>query len=245
MATGPVGSQTLPVPAGANLSYLTDPTIDALLAYLKHWLNFSLNAKLANLSSKPSCAVPDCNVFPFDPSGTWVRQDTPALYAWETRSTHRNWSLVYDAVEREIQVLYIFAELVLPCGFEPWSGIFGAVGRTLEKAAARRRHPTFAYKAAPAGQALGLTMNWVNWAFVRGEPALLGALPGGSTRVGGANTEQQEQRVFAGYRATFTVTERVGDDTDVGEPLTVGEFDIETGDDTSSTVDFMTRIVES
>jgi hypothetical protein len=242
--TGVVGSLSLPVDAGANLSSFEDPTLLGLLAYLRHWLRASLNSKLGNLSSRANDACPECNVFPFDPSGTWVRQAHPALYAWETRATRKPWTLVHDALEREIRVLYIFDDLVLPAGVEPWHGVVGAVGRVFAKAYARKRHPTFAYGDDAAGTALGISLNWVDWNYRSGEPVMLSAIPGGSTRIGGSGSEAQEQRVFFGYQANFTVTERVDDDADVGEPLTVGTFDIETGDDTSSTVDFMTRIVE-
>lgn len=247
MPTGPVGSQTIPVPAGPNGSPLYDPSLDGLLAYAAHWLNVSLDPKLGNLGTsankRPTCAVPADSRFPVNPLKTYVRKAKPALYAWESAARGRQFTLVHDVLDRDITMLYVFAEIAVPCGDLPWSGLPDAISRIFTKAASRRRHPTFKYPGAPIGHALGLTMNWLNWAFLGGEGQLLEALPGSAGGAAGATSDTHEQRVVMAYLARWTLTELVEPDTDGRRANERGVFDIEAGETAPLTEQLMTRTV--
>lgn len=208
--TTTVGSLTVPVPAGAALSEVADPTLLLLLDYLGHHLKAALDAKLAVLTPTSADACPTANRFPWDPETTWVRQGLPALFAWEASARRRPFTMVWDHIVRDIEVLYIFAELHKPNGIRARHGLMSAVGKVMAMAAERDRHATFSYGGSAAGASVSRLGNWDAWVFERGEAVWLDAVPGGSSVAGGSGSERAEQRAYLGYTATFSITERVG-----------------------------------
>lgn len=244
--TSSVGSMTLPVPAGSSLSSLEDVTLLGLLDYLGFWLKLNLDPKLANLTPTSIDACPVANRFPFDPEGTYVRNDFPALYAWPVKSTRQDWTLLYEVLVREIKVMYLFEELVKPDGMEARHGLYAAVDKTFMKAAERGRHAEYRYNDDWGfGDQLARQMNWRTWEYLGADYGFLSPIPGGSTAQGGSGTERQTQSGYPAVMASFRVFERVDQDdflrADLGTDLTMT---ISTGDSTEDVTEFMQRFVE-
>lgn len=243
--TSAVGSLTLPVETGGALSEFEDPTLLGLLSFLGFYLKDSLDDKLAELTPTSADACPEANRHPFDPESTYVRLGLPALYAWPLNSKRVQQTMTYEALEREIKVMYIFEELVKPIGMRARHGLLGAVDRIFAKASERGRHEDYAYGADALGTPIARSLNWVSWEFVGAEQGFASAIPGSSSRAASGSVDSQVQRGYPSLVATFKVVERIEPQTlvDPEERLGDSTLVIETGDEPEDTFEFLERIL--
>lgn len=147
---------------------LGDPTVDGLLAYFSFWLQYDLNAKLANMQGTSSDACPTTNRFGWDPtapSATFIRgrQDSnaspfPALYLWLDKGKAKPYTTIYDLRDRTGGIMWIFDELILPGALVDRYGLRAAVEATLFRAASLARHPGFALNGGPLGQPVDVAL---------------------------------------------------------------------------------------
>jgi hypothetical protein len=233
-----VGSLEMPVPQGAALETFSDPTLEVLLAFLGKWLKSELDSKLSQLTPTSADACPVANRYPYNPEDTFVRNPSPALYAWEESSKVEPWTLRWDVMVRRIRVMYVFEELVKPFGFMARHGLMSAVAKTFAKASERRRKSDFQHEDDPLGWPISLSLNLLDWKMTEGQQGFLQAIPSGG------DLDRQVRRGYPAYQAIFEVTERI-DQRTISELLADGVISIETGDHTGSTIEFMERIAEA
>lgn len=243
-----LGGLTLPIPAGTLNSDLDDPAISALADYLRFWLRSELNTKLANMQGTSTDACPSANVFKFDPSTYWVRNPVPALYVWwEGKSATEQFSMLYDWRKRDVQVMWIYDELVAPNGLSPRHGLLAAVDAVFHKAADRWHHPSYALGSGPSNQMLPFQIAFpglVEIKYLGGTPGMVSTVPQTDARSGGE--EGHVVRGFPALRAKFSIQERIEQDTP-GDNDGLGDITINMrGNDGSSNeyLDIMTRYVE-
>ena len=255
-----VGPQALPVAAGAANESLDDTTLDGLLAYLRHWLKASLDAKLAQqggpeTSAAITDACPEDHVFAWNHRGTFVRKDEagtkplPGLWAWEEsqESTSEYATLLYEVVRREIRVHYIFPEVMLPKGYNARDGLMPTVARVFAKAAERGKHSTFGYAGADEGTPIWESCGWRHWEYVGGrfEPAAM--LPGNTRSAASARAEGAEKRFYPSFLATFRIWERIGlQEPTAADAIADGSLVIQiANDDDETALALMERVLES
>ncbi len=212
-----VGPLTLPLPAGVAQSPIVDPTVAGLAAYLAHWLNAELNAKLANLVGTSAEAVPAGNIFLWDPARYFVRgrQDgdpspLPALYVWrQGRSRAQDYSTCHKMREQTIGVSWIFEELVLPGSMEDRYGLTGAADAVFLKAADWRLHPTYSHGGGPVGQPIATSLSLSGWGarYDGAESVMTSPIPAVS-EARGAGSDGAVLRAFPTLSGTWTVWER-------------------------------------
>lgn len=219
--TSAVGALTLPLEAGDPNTAIADPVVAGIADYLRHWIRWDLNTKLANLAGTSSDAVPAANVFlwnPLQPAPTFARPRAladandspfPALYVWGGRSRMRRDTIVYDTEEREIGVLWLFDELTLPGALEDRYGLRNAVCKSIERAVSLRYHPTYSYQGGAAGVpiAVSLHLDGHGIQILSCEPGMLSPIP---ATVGRAqDADQPTLRAFPSVMAVLKVEERV------------------------------------
>jgi hypothetical protein len=218
-ASSNVGPLTLPLAPGAPDSAVDDPTVSGLADYLRFCIRFDLNAKLANLSGTSADAVPAGNVFlwnPLQPGALFTRgrgdgaaNPFPALYVWGGRGRMSEQTLVYDAEERDIGLVWLFDELLLPGALVDRSGLRNAVIKSIERAISRRAHPAYSYQGGPTGVPIAVSLG------LSGRGILLTACDQGMlspvpSTIGAAQaSDQPAVRAFPAVMATLQVCERV------------------------------------
>lgn len=221
--TTTVGPLTLPIAAGAVGSSLDDHVVLCALDYLAHWLNQYLNAKLAQQTGTSFEAVPSGNKFPWDPSTYFVLGDNdgdtnpfPALYAWwEGRSqvVPERTSLLYDARARDIQIAYVFDELVAPGGLRSRNGLLNAVDATFHRALDRMAHPTFGYNGDPVGTPIWRSLSLAELRYLGSTQGRFEQQVPTSNPAPGGPGEGSVVRGFPMLRASLRVVETVNLDT--------------------------------
>src|SRR5580698_5849078 len=168
--TSAVGPLQLPIPVGAAQSPVDDPVTTGLLAWFGFWLQFDLNAKLANLVGTSADACPVTNRFGWDPinpkpSFVWADQTqadqtivVPALYCWLDKGKTKPYSTVTDQLERRGGLLWIYDQLTLPGALVDRYGLRAAVEASLSRAASLGRHPAFGLYGGPPGQPIEVAL---------------------------------------------------------------------------------------
>lgn len=261
-----VGPLLLPIEsAGAN-SPILDPTIAGLLAYFRHWIRESLNAKLAEIqgpddSTTVEDACPLGNTFPWNHNSSFMRKHVcaddpstprvplPGMWMWSEgeESTKEGATLWYEARVRNMKLHWIFPEVQIPNGFMARSGLAGAVGAAIHKACETWRHPTFTPAGAAAGASILTTLNLLGIEFQRGAEGRMSQAP--SNLVGGnkgtSGGEGAVQRFFPTYEASIRVWERVGlwESDPVADALGDSALAINHGDSVADTDEVLQRIL--
>lgn len=206
-----VGGFVLPIPAGALNDPLVDPVLLGLGDFLRFMLKDGLDAKLARIQGTSPDALPAGNLFPYDPSTYFVRNQTPALYVWwPGRAVRVPWRLTYDVRVRRIAALYVFDEIVAPGGLETRHGLTAAVDAVFARAAELGGHPAYGYEGAPPGTALYTSLGIEGWTYEGGEPGYLTAIPSASAHEGLSATDGAVQRGYPSLRCEFAVYEKIG-----------------------------------
>jgi hypothetical protein len=254
-----VGAVQFPVPEGAQDSALRDPVCEVLLAYLAHWLNYGLDAKLGNM--RPTnvagglSVVPRGARFDYDPGTTFVRNPLPALYCWYGRETRKQWTMVKWLRVATYHVRWYFAPLTVPKGRGLRSGLQSNVARLLHRAADELRHDTFptvddvlpvtlpvcgSIEAALCAQSIKLenVTHGVTWEspgeeLSRGDEQIQSNL--------GMGTDGAVQRGFPTVHSVWTVSEFVeGNQADEGDETPDGLLEIEASEN-GPAIPFMDR----
>lgn len=237
-----VGGTALPVSAGNPNSRIEDVVIDGLLAYLAHWIKWSLDAKLANLRGPDIITIDDAcpaaNRFALDPRAWWphplIATGKPGLWLWQRSSKRQPYSTVYAFRERTLSLLYAFPETLIPRGAPPREGLLNAVDASIFRACERGAHPTFAYGGKPAGTCFVHTVappgnfRWQYTEALIGFEAV-GPTTGSGSGAGFAGAPEMgyEQYGFATLRGAIVTQEKILNDTledpaDVNTGLTIG-----------------------
>lgn len=249
-----VGAQSVPLEAGSLADATTDPTIELLLAYCRHWLRYALNDRLAVQTPTAADAVPEDRVFAWDPQGTWMRTEiaAPSLYIWQEGKSA--WSptssMVRSFLNRTLWLLWVFDEVQLPNGFAARRGLINAADAALHRAFYEMYHPTFAYGTHVAGRSLRALLTGdpadFNAEYLGGEAGFLSPIPGGSGRVGDS-ADGRIQRGFIALRGSIGVIERVGTATlETSDELADTQLLIRANaedKDPASLMDFMERSI--
>ncbi len=213
-----VGPFVLPVPAGAALSAVDDPTLSGLGAYLAFWLNFDLNPKLASLQTGRSAdgsavttAVPTGNIFPWDPlkplplfirgKQDGAAYNLPALYVSSVADKRKSWSQLHGMRERQVKVCWIFAEATLPGWQVDRYGLRACACATLFRAVEQRYHPGYNARETIAVQ---LSLAGEGIVYQGAEQVMLSVRP--TTKAGQA--EQPVVRAYPAVIASYLVYER-------------------------------------
>ena len=210
--TSAVGATTLPVPAGASLSAISDPIVDALIDFLGFVIKDALDAKLAVLTPTSANACPATNRYTYDPRAYWVRNPTPALYVWWSgRSKVVEHSTVYDRRERDIGLFYVFDELVGPDGQAPRAGLMAAVDAAITRASSLRYHPSYGYNGWPNGTPLhasiGADVGFLGWQYKGGQVGAMVPVPSDARQ---QTVDGAVVRFYPALQGTITVSEKIG-----------------------------------
>lgn len=243
--TSITGGQSFPLAAGAAGSALSDPVALGLIDYFAHWLNVSLNTKLAAMVGQPAVAVPAGadNRFSYNPEGFWVRNQAPAMYVWWKNTTMRPWSTVKDQSVSTYGFFYVFTRQEAPGGSEHVAGLLATVRRVLQTANDRGRHPTY---GTPAGTPLFLLLGVAGWSFTRLTAGAMSPIPQTSSNVGGAG-EGGVVDYYPAIEGDIEVLEVVGQPIPrVPEDVLVDStFSIRTNEsgDTTDVVEILDRVL--
>jgi hypothetical protein len=243
-----VGGLGLPLAPGPAMGTIDDPVVLGLLSFGAFMIRWAVNERIKQIPGPVPDKVildacPEANCFPFNPETTHVREDKPALFAWwEGKSQVSQWTTVYDVRRRDIKLLYLFAETVLPGGADVRHGLSGVVDAVFTRIGRDSSHPGYGFSGAPLGTPLILSLGLMQLQYSGGQQGMISEVPGNATigeqgRGGGAI-----QRGYPFLAGTFTVWERVSGSTpqDPGDvaldfPVTLGTN--ESGD-LDDTVDF-------
>ena len=135
MASGStIGGNTFPLAAGAADGVLRPAVADALLDFLAYYLNWALNARLAQMTPRDAEAVPTLNRFAYDPAELWPQNPVPALYVWWKGSGKNHHSTLREKIEASYGFMYVAEEIKVPGGVEPLDGL----GEIVDHPAAQR-----------------------------------------------------------------------------------------------------------
>lgn len=179
MASGTTfGGQTFPLAAGATDGVLRPAVADALLDFLAYYLNWALNARLAQMDPRNAEAVPTLNRFAYDPAELWPQNPVPALYVWWKGSGKAGHSTLRERVEASYGFQYIAEQIKVPGGVEPLDGFGEIVDQVLRYAADQGYHPSYGYNGAPPGEMLNLSLGFQGWEIAESQPGRLRPVPG-------------------------------------------------------------------
>lgn len=258
-----IGLLTLPIANSGTNTAIEDPTLLGLLDFCGFLIKDALDAKLTEQGGPvTSAAITDaCPVayrFPWDPGDNFMRPHNvggsmvvplPGLWAWEESAS---WSkegstLMADAIEREIHILYVFPQLSTPDGIQARHGLMSAIGKSFARAASRGLHRDYAYGDDPPGTPIWRSLNLTDFQFVKGAAGRLAQTPTAASQQGGrGGAEGYVHRFFPSYKATFSVVEAitpllVSDDN----TQTDGTLTLAVDDGTSDPLDVLERTIIS
>lgn len=184
---GYVGPLEIPVPQNGQYTSFTDPTIQGLLEYFAHWIRYGLGGKYTDVNNNIADAMPEDNLFPFDPTENWVRKSTPAVYLWWVGESQRiEYSIAKKVRKRRFRLFYVATEVVMPGGGKAYSGMPGAVDAILHKASAHGYHSTFGYNGDPVGTPISQSLDLVGWQYDGGKQDFSQRIPNVAANPGGA-----------------------------------------------------------
>lgn len=214
-----VGSLELPLAPGVQDTPIDDPAVAGLADYLRFWIRSDVNAKLSNLRGTSIDAVPNGNLFfwnPLEPSATFLRSrgagqpsPLPALYVWGSKGRLIPQTLVYDAQERDIGLLWVFDELVVPEGLEDRYGLRSAVAASIGRAISLRAHPAYRYRGGRPGVPIATSLRLTGRGIVltSTQPGMMSPIPQG---IGTAQAADQPiVRAYPSLLATIQIWERI------------------------------------
>jgi hypothetical protein len=214
-----VGALELPLAPGAQDTPIDDPVVAGLGDYLRFCIRYDLNQKLANLRGTSADAVPAGNLFgwnPLEPSATFLRSrgagqpsPLPALYVWGSKGRTVAQTIVYDVEERDIGILWVFDEIVVPEGLEDRYGLRNAVAKAIGRAISLRAHPAYRYNGGPAGVPIALSLGLSGRGIVVTsiQPGMMSPIP---QTIGTAQTADQPiVRAYPSVLATLQIWERI------------------------------------
>ena len=258
-----VGLLSLPVaPSGTNTA-IEDPTLIGLLDFLGFLIKDALDAKLTEQGGPvTSAAITDaCPVgfrFPWDPQDNFMRphnvggamvQPLPGLWAWEEGQlwSKEGSSLMVEAIEREIKVLYVFPQLATPDGMLARHGLMSAIGKTFARAAMIGLHHEYSYNGDPPGTPIWRSLNLVDFQYLKGAAGRLAQTPTAGAQQGGrGGAEGYVHRFYPAFTATFSVIEHVQPVSDDADTLqTDGTLTLAVDDGTSDPLDVLERTIIS
>ena len=223
-----VGGLALPLSAGAANGGIADPAVAALLSFGGFLIKWALDARLAQQQGPGADgapitdACPVANRYPFNPETTHVRLPKPALFAWwDGASVVDQWTIIYGKRTRQIKVMYIAPEVVLPGGAAARVGVPAVVDACFAKLANELSHPAWSYGTDPLGTAITTSVDMIALTYGGGIAGVLTyEVPGNTTVADQGKTGGHVQRGYPSLIGTFPVVERVGvsgwtDPTDV------------------------------
>jgi hypothetical protein len=245
-----LGGNTFPLAAGPAEGVLRPAVADALLDFLAFYLNWALNARLAQMTPRSAEAVPALNRFAYDPAELWPQNPVPALYVWWKGSGKNHHSTLREKIEASYGFLYVAGEIKVPGGVEPLDGFGEIVDQVFRYAADQGFHPDYGYNGAPHGEMLNLTLGFQGWEIAESQAGRMRPAPG---------QRGVDQHFFPAVQGTikcWTVVEQRnpvgptggatpgadGDPGDVLADITAGIYTNGDGD-VNDTVLFMDRVL--
>jgi hypothetical protein len=241
-----VGPLNLPVPAGAPLSAVDDPTISGLMDYIAFWIRTSLNAKLASLQTGRldgvgtiTDAVPTANRFPWDPAAHFVRGEAdgaprpfPALYCWwQGKGARVPYSILKTLRRRDVGVCWVFEEITLPGALIDRHGLRAAVDAAIHSAIDLGYHPEYGHNGAPLGTPIAVSLQLCGFGvrYESGASGLMAPIPGQGAANAGLSSGRADGHIVRGYPSTMVTLQiweeimpfQPVDPADVGRAITL------------------------
>lgn len=215
-ASSTVGGIALPLTAGAANGGIADPAVSALLSFCGFLIKWALDARLAQQQGPAADgapvtdACPVANRYPFNPETTHVRLPKPALFCWwDGASTVKQWTTIYGVRERQIKVLYMSQETVLPGGAGARGGVPAVVDACFCKLANELSHPGWSYGTDPLGTAITTSVDMISLVYQGGTALNVFEVPGNTTVADQGKTGGHVQRGYLSLAGTFLIGERV------------------------------------
>lgn len=213
-ADSTVGALLLPLAPGAQDTAVPDPLVDGMLAYLAHWLNADLSAKLTSLRGASPVAVPTGNLYPWDPTtrpsalfargkGDGGASPLPGLFCWRAGSKRANYSTLMSCREVQLKVAWISELAVLPASWEDRAGILPAAEAVIVRAVDIGYHPAY-----QGGASIGVLLGLCRWGviFASAQSFVFAPTPA-------AGADQPTVRGYPALVATLTAWEGIGQPT--------------------------------
>ena len=241
-SAGTVGGTDLPLVVDGPNQRIQDLVNEGLLAYLAHWLNFTMSDKLGSMAPTgvvaPFQAVPEANRFPFDPGTTFVRFGLPAIYGWCPREVTEQLTQVRQVRVAEYHVRWIFKPITIPFGRSARAGLLPDVGRTMQRAAAELNHETFPVPGTPEatllgdptpGQSIERLLGLQDLTLLRLQHGTIMLSPG-QEATGESITRMQPNEADGGVQRGFPLTHMVWQTKEIVGPDLIDAQADETGD---------------
>lgn len=216
-----IGLLDYPVQASGADPAIGDPVLYGLADYFRFWLRDGLNGALATVVGTSDDAVPEANVFFWDPAQYFTRgrgdgaaNTVPSLFVWRMGSKIVR-SSITDVLRRsQIGVCWIFDELTLPAALGRRYGLAAAADAIFMTACDRTYHPLYGYSGDAAGTSIAVSLKlggaypWLD--YEGGQGGLLSPVPQSlQAQIRGA--DQPVVRAFPCLRASLVIHERIGD----------------------------------
>jgi hypothetical protein len=179
-----------------------------------------------------------------------MRVPLPGLWAWEESSRYNRESstLLWDAYEREIQLLYVFPQLATPDGMQARHGLVTAVSGAIKWAISVGYHAAYGFDGDAPGTPLWKTLGLVDLSLDSTSYGRLAQTPGSGVQQGGrAGSEGYTHRFFPAVRAKLSAIEHVvpiqidGGTDQADGTLTI---DVEDGQDPNA-LEILERVIVS
>ena len=251
-----VGPLAIPAPVDAANAPFAEPTTENLLAYIRFWMKWGLDDKIATMTAPAvTDAVPIANAYTSSPSNMYLSRQLPALFVyWTGKSKTERYSISRTMRIRDFAVLYVWERVKNPDGVALWSGLTSTVDALLARAFDRLAHPAFTIDGShPVGQDIRDMFRWMGVEYMGGSDGFLQELPTAATRqlataAGKAGANKAQGGIQSGYPAfngIVRVWEEIGVDTmldpdDVNRDIAVT---VSGGDGAADVVPMLERIL--
>lgn len=208
-----VGPLDIPIQEAGGYSGFTDPVAVGFADYFAFWIRYGIADKFRDSTTTIDEVLPEANVFPYDPTENWVRNDIPALYVWWSGESRRAERSNLQAMRvRNFRIFYVAKEVKRPKGARVYSGMAAAVDAIMFQACEQGFHYNYGYNGDPRGTPIQTSLRLRGWVYERGKDDFVQKIPNVSSAPGG----QAGGHVVSGFpvfMGVMTVQEDIGQQT--------------------------------
>jgi hypothetical protein len=211
-----VGPLDIPIPEVGGYVGFADPVAVGFADYFAFWIRYGINEKFRDSTTSIEYVLPEANVFPYDPTENWVRNDIPALYVWWSGESRRVERTITQAMRvRNFRIFYVAKEVKRPKGARVFSGMAAAVDAIMFQACEQGFHYDYGYNGATPGTPIQTSLKLRGWVYERGKEDFVQKIPNVAAAAGG----QAGGHVISGF-PVFMGTMSVSEDISTSEGLT-------------------------